>query len=46
MSDGSSQVVAVGLDDAVYHTIRYAGGAWQSWHEMAGYNGAGRFQGA
>ncbi|MFI1096611.1 glycoside hydrolase domain-containing protein [Streptomyces sp. NPDC020917] len=44
MTDGSAQIVAVGLDNRVYHNIRYSGGTWQGWAPMAGYAGAASFQ--
>lgn len=44
MSDGTSQLVAVGLDDSVHHDIRYTSGVWQGWQAMDGYDGAGVFQ--
>lgn len=41
--DGSAQVVGVGLDGNIYHTVRYISGGWQPWgplndnsgHQMA-----------
>ena len=43
MTDGSTQVVATGLDGDIYHNIRYSGGTWQGWKPMSGYAGATQF---
>ena len=45
MPDGSSQMLAIGVDGNVYHNIRAANGSWQGWQPVAGYNGAARFAG-
>ncbi|MEU6971953.1 hypothetical protein AB0A71_30310 [Kitasatospora aureofaciens] len=37
--DGSSQVVGVGLDGNVYHTVRYSNGTWQPWGALTDGNG-------
>ncbi|MEU9075901.1 hypothetical protein ACFYUY_19455 [Kitasatospora sp. NPDC004745] len=37
--DGSSQVVGIGLDGNVYHTVRYTSGSWQPWGALTDFNG-------
>jgi hypothetical protein len=43
MPNGSSQIVAIGLDGNIWHNIRSAAGAWQGWRRMTGANGATSF---
>lgn len=42
--DGSAQVVAIGLDDNVYHAMRYANGTWSGFNPLGftGSNGKAR----
>jgi hypothetical protein len=46
MPNGTSQMLAIGIDGNVYHDIRTATGSWQGWQPVAGYNGAAHFSGA
>ncbi|HET9173376.1 MAG TPA: glycoside hydrolase domain-containing protein [Actinospica sp.] len=43
MPDGSSQMLALGNDDNVYHNIRHGNGTWQGWSAVAGAYGAATF---
>ncbi|MBT2528511.1 twin-arginine translocation signal domain-containing protein [Streptomyces sp. ISL-99] len=43
LSDGSSQVLAVGNDGYVYHNLRTPAGRWQGLAPLAGFEGASRF---
>ncbi|MFE2721611.1 hypothetical protein [Kitasatospora sp. NPDC059327] len=37
--DGSAQVVGVGMDGNVYHTVRYISGGWQAWGALTDLSG-------
>ncbi|MFJ2575311.1 hypothetical protein [Kitasatospora aureofaciens] len=37
--DGSSQVVGIGQDGNVYHTVRYSNGSWQPWGALTDASG-------
>jgi hypothetical protein len=43
LPDGSSQVVAVGSDGNLWHTVRNANGTWTAWGAPAGISGATKF---
>ncbi|MCM2425003.1 hypothetical protein [Streptomyces sp. RKAG337] len=45
MPNGDSQLLAVGLDGNVYHTIRGASGDWTAFQPVSGLKGAGTFPG-
>jgi hypothetical protein len=42
-SDGSAQIVAIGNDGNLYHTIRNTDGTWAGWGELQGVDGAASF---
>ncbi|MFJ7276622.1 transglycosylase family protein [Kitasatospora sp. NPDC098663] len=44
MPNGDTQVMATGSDGKIYHSARYASGAWQDWNVVDGYGGAAGFQ--
>ena len=44
MSDGSSQLVAIGNDGNIWHRIRNANGTWTNFQTIPGLNGAAAFQ--
>ncbi|QDY79938.1 hypothetical protein [Streptomyces qinzhouensis] len=44
--DGSAQVLAVGNDGNLYHSIRLGSGHWNAFEPLAGYDGAPRFAAA
>ncbi|MEH1017251.1 peptidoglycan DD-metalloendopeptidase family protein [Micromonospora sp. CPCC 206060] len=37
LPDGTSQVVIVGADDAIYHRVRNASGSWTAFNSLPGY---------
>ncbi|MEV7419356.1 CHAP domain-containing protein [Streptomyces sp. NPDC089919] len=43
LPNGDAQVVAVGADGRVQHTIRFADGSWQGWGALDGFGGASSF---
>ncbi|MFJ5229057.1 transglycosylase family protein [Kitasatospora sp. NPDC088391] len=43
MPNGDAQLVAVGNDGNVYHSVRQANGSWQGWGPVAGVGGAANF---
>ncbi|MFE3993540.1 hypothetical protein ACFXPW_17910 [Streptomyces goshikiensis] len=45
MSDGTTQLAAVGLDGNVYHSVRHPGGDWDPLRPVHGLGGANAFAG-
>ncbi|MFD8599325.1 CHAP domain-containing protein [Kitasatospora sp. NPDC059646] len=43
MPNGDAQLVAVGNDGNIYHSIRLANGSWQGWGPVAGVGSAANF---
>ena len=41
--NGSSQIVATGIDGDIYHNTRAANRVWAGWEPLDGANGASRF---
>jgi hypothetical protein len=43
LNDGTSQVIAIGINGLLYHNLRHIDGTWTGWQAMPGASGATSF---